>query len=123
MSSYFGLSRSTRFSGVYHACQRRSLVAIAVLGFAAQAGMSPSAATAADLTVSSGTTTISSGTSTYQYTYVNAAAGDTATLALTGGTLVNTDVAIVGNSGNGTADISSGTWTMASNFVVGNSSG
>ncbi len=111
MSSYFGLSRSTRVSGFYRACQRRSLVAIAVLGFATQAGMGLPAATAADLNVSSGTTTISSGANPYDSVVIAPNGTDTATLALTGGTLAASNESAVGLYGNGLAEVSNGTWT------------
>ena len=122
MSSYFGLSRSTRVSGLYRACQRQSLVAIAVLGFAAQAGMSLPAAFGQNLTVSSGTTTISSGATTYGQVLVANNSGQTATLSLTGGTISATESSI-GAGGTGTANVAGGVWNAGAALYVGLNAG
>jgi len=122
MISHFGLYRSGKLSGLYRARQGRSLVAAAILGFAAQAGMSPSAATAADLTVNSGTTTISDA-QTYDNTTVAQTSSDTATLEVTtAGTLTNVLIPnpdppqpsgnlFVGRGGNGTLNVTGGVVT------------
>ena len=122
MSSYFGLSRLTRVSGLYRACQRRSLVAIAVLGLAAQAGMSLPAAFGQNLTVSSGTTTISSGATTYGQVLVANNSGQTATLSLTGGTISATESSI-GAGGTGTANVAGGVWNAGAALYVGLNAG
>ncbi len=119
MIEYPSFYRSGRIPGLYCACQRRWLVAFAILGFAAQAGMNPSAAIAADLTVNSGTTTISDA-QTYDNTTVAENSGDTATLEVTtAGTLTNlfnpdpdffgpSGTLFVGRGGTGTLNVTGG---------------
>jgi T5SS/PEP-CTERM-associated repeat protein/autotransporter-associated beta strand protein len=133
MIQYLGFYRSGTVAGLYRACQRRSLVAFAILGFAAQAGMSPSAAVAADLIVNSGTTTISDA-QTYDNTTVAENSGDTATLEVTtAGTLTNLFIPFpfrgpsgelfVGRGGTGTLNVTGGLVTNDGYSYLGYSAG
>ena len=81
-----------------------------VLVFAASGGLFGPHGHGQDLIVNSGTTTLSADAS-YANTFVAQNSGNVATLALTGGTLTNSDGLRVGQSGTGTLNVTGGSVT------------